>query len=166
MKRKEDKMSESINIMTDQIVVFTLDEQFYALPLPAVIRVIHAVEVTRLPKAPEIITGIINIKGQIIPVVDIRKRLELATHEIDPDNRLVIADTGKREVAILVDTVTGIRNLTSAQQVEAKETLPFAKYIKGVAKAEDGLILIYDLEQFLSLDEEKELEQALKTKNK
>ena len=90
-------MSESINIITDQIVVFTLDEQLYGLPLQAVDKVIHVVEIRHLPKAPEIITGIINIKGKIIPVVDIRKRLELATHEIDPDDRLIITDTGKRD---------------------------------------------------------------------
>jgi|SRR5664280_201805 len=162
----KDKMNESLQAKTDQIVVFTLDELLYALPLQSVVKVIHAIEIRHLPKAPEIISGIINVKGQIIPVVDIRKRLELATNETDPDDRLIIADTGKREVAILVDTVTGIRVLTPAQLAEAKETLPFAKYIKGVAKTDDGLILIYDLEQFLSLDEEKELEQAMKTKNK
>jgi purine-binding chemotaxis protein CheW len=166
MKKTDNQMSESINIMTDQIVVFTLDEQLYALPLPVVIKVIHAVEIRHLPKVPEIITGIINVKGQIIPVVDIRKRLDLATHVINPDDRLIIADTGKREIAILVDTVTGIRDLAPSQQSETKETLPFAKYIKGVAKINDELILIYDLEQFLSLDEGKELEQVLKTNNK
>jgi purine-binding chemotaxis protein CheW len=166
MKRKDYLMSESINIMTDQIVVFTLDEQFYALLIPSVIRVIHAVEVRRLPKAPEIIIGIINVKGQIIPVVDIRKRLELAPREIDLSNRLVIAYTGKREIAILVDTVTGIKDLKPVQLTETRETLPFAKHIKGVAKIDNELILIYDLEQFLSLDEEKELENALKIKNK
>jgi purine-binding chemotaxis protein CheW len=152
--------------MTDQIVVFTLDELLYALPLSTVVKVIHAIETRHLPEAPEIITGIINVKGQIIPVVDIRKRLELATHEIDPDDRLIIANTGKRHVAILVDTVTGIRDLAPGQQKQAKETLPFAEHLKGVAKIDDELILIYDLDRFLSLDEEKELEQALKTKNK
>jgi purine-binding chemotaxis protein CheW len=159
-------MNRATQTVKDQIVVFTLDEQLYGLPLPAVIRVIHAVEVRRLPKAPEIITGIINVKGQIIPVVDIRKRLELATHEIDPDNRLIIADTGKREVAILVDTVTGIRDLAPGQLKQAGETLPFAEHLKGVAKVDDELILIYDLEQFMNLEEEIVLEQALKTKNK
>ena len=159
-------MSDAIHTMTDQIVVFTLDEQPYALPLPAVVRVIHAIEIRHLPKAPEIIIGIINVKGQIIPVADIRKRFGLAAHEIDPDDRLIIADTGKREVAILVDTVTGIRDLAPGQQKQARETLPFAEYLKGVAKIDDELILIYDLDQFLSLDEEKELEQAMKTKNK
>jgi purine-binding chemotaxis protein CheW len=159
-------MNESIHTMTDQIVVFTLDELLYALPLPAVVKVIHAIEIRHLPKAPEIISGIINVKGQIIPVVDIRKRFGLAASEIDPDDRLIIADTGKRQVAILVDAVTGIKDLAPGQQKQSKETLPFAEHLRGVAKVDDELILIYDLEQFLSLDEEKELEQALKTKSK
>ena len=159
-------MSESIFTMTDQIVMFTLDELLYALPLPSVVRVIHAVEIRHLPKAPEIISGIINVKGRIIPVADIRKRFGLEAREIDLNDRLIIADTGKRHVAILVDTVTGIRDLAPGQQKQAKETLPFAEHLKGVAKVDDELILIYDLEQFLSLDEEKELDQALKTKSK
>jgi purine-binding chemotaxis protein CheW len=162
----ENKMSESIFTMTDQIVMFTLDELLYALPLPSVVRVIHAVEIRHLPKAPEIISGIINVKGRIIPVADIRKRFGLEAREIDLNDRLIIADTGKRHVAILVDTVTGIRDLAPGQQKQAKETLPFAEHLKGVAKVDDELILIYDLEQFLSLDEEKELDQALKTKSK
>ncbi len=163
---KEHNMTGNYSATTDQIVVFTLNELLYAFPLQSVVKVIHAIEIRHLPEAPEIISGIINVKGQIIPVVDIRKRLELATREIDPDDRLIIVDTGKREVAILVDTVNGIRDLTPAQKAEAKETLPFAKHIKGVAKIDNELILIYNLEQFLSLDEEKELEQVLKTKKK
>jgi len=152
--------------MTDQIVVFTLDELLYALPLPAVVKVLHAIEIRHLPEAPEIISGIINVKGQIIPVADIRKRFGLVAREIDPDDRLIIADTGKRHVAILVDTVTGIRDLAPGQQKQTRETLPFAEHLKGVAKIDDELILIYDLDRFLSLDEEMKLEEALKTKNK
>jgi len=159
-------MNDKIGTATGQILIFTLNELSYALPLPAVVKVIHAVEIRHLPKSPEIISGIINVKGQIIPVADIRKRFALATHEIDPDDRLIIAETGKRQIAILVDTVTGIRDLASWQQKKAGEALPFAEYLKGVAKIDDELILIYDLEQFLSLDEEKELEYALTTKNK
>lgn len=159
-------MNDSIQSTADQILVFTLDELSYALLLPTVLRVIHAVEVRRLPKAPEIISGIINIQGQIIPVADIRKRFGLAEREIELDDRMIIADTGKRKVALFVDTVTGIKDLATRQFVNSKESLPFAGYIRGVAKIDDELILIYDLEQFLSLDEEKELGQALKTKNK
>jgi purine-binding chemotaxis protein CheW len=149
---------------TDQIVVFTLDEQSYALSLPAVVRVIHAIEIRHLPGAPDIITGIINIKGQIIPVADIRKRFGLIAREIDTDNQMIITDTGKRVVAILVDSVTGIRDLTPGQYTEAGESLPFEEHISGVAKVEDGIVLIYDLESFLSLGEEKQLKKALKAK--
>jgi purine-binding chemotaxis protein CheW len=159
-------MSESNFTMTDQIVVFTLDELLFALPLPAVVKVIHAVEVRHLPNAPEIISGIINIQGQIIPVADIRKRFGLAERGIELNDRMIIADTGKRKVALFVDAVTGIKDLGTRQFVNSEEVLPFAEYIKGVAKVDDELILIYDLEQFLSLDEEKELEHALTTKNK
>lgn len=148
----------------EQLVVFTLDEQGYALPLETVVRVIHAVEITNLPKAPHIISGIINVKGQIIPVVDIRKRFGLTPRELIPDDQLIIADTGKRLVALLVGQVSGIQNITSRQQVDTKETMPFAEYIKGVVKIENELILIYDLEQFLNLHEEMELERALSKK--
>ena len=159
-------MSESIHTMTDQIIMFTIDELLYALPLTSVVKVIHAIEIRHLPKAPEIISGIINVKGQIIPVADIRKRFGLTEREIELEDRIIIADTGKRKVALFVDAVTGIKDLATRQFVNSKESLPFAGYIKGVAKIDDELILIYDLEQFLSLDEEKELEHALKTKNK
>jgi purine-binding chemotaxis protein CheW len=157
-------MNNLINIATDQIVVFIIDEQSYALSLNSVIKVIHAVEIRRLPRAPEVISGIINVRGHIIPVVDIRKRLGMLSREIDLNDRLIIADTGKREVAILADSVTGIIDVDPAQLDYSKKTAPFGEHIRGVVKTEDGLILIYDLAGFLSLDDEKNLDLALKNK--
>jgi purine-binding chemotaxis protein CheW len=152
--------------MADQILVFMLDDQPFALSLPGVVKVIHAVEIRHLPKAPEIISGIINVNGRIIPVADIRKRFGLAEHEIVPDDRFIIADTGKREIAILADSISGIMDLTAGPQEQIRTTLPFAEHLRGVAKIDEGLVLIYDLDRFLSLDEENELEKALKTKKK
>ena len=157
-------MSGLYHTTTNQIVVFTLDEQSYALSLPSVIKVIHSVEVRPLPKAPEIIAGIINVKGQIIPVADIRTRFGLTAHEIDLNDQFIIANTGKRDVAIVVDAVSGIRDLEPHQMDIAEKSLPFAEHIQGIAKVDDSLVLIYDLERFLSLDEEKVLEQALNLK--
>ncbi len=159
-------MKDIVQTKADQILVFTLDELAYALMLQVVVRVIHAVEVRRLPKTPEIISGIINVQGQIIAVIDIRKRFGLPERETDPDDRMIIADTGIRKVGIFVDNVTGIKDITARQFVNSKENMPFAEYIKGVAKVDDELILIYDLEEFLSIEEEKILEQALKTQKK
>jgi purine-binding chemotaxis protein CheW len=154
-------MIQPVQIATDHIVVFTLDEQSFALSLPVVIKVIHAIEIRHLPKAPEIIIGIINVNGRIIPVADIRKRFGLEVHETDLDDQIIIADTGKREVGILVNSVTGVFDLTSQQLFENEKKLSFAEHISGVAKVDSGLILIYDLDRFLSLDEEKELDKAM-----
>jgi len=145
------------------MVVFTLDDLTYALPLNQVIRVIHAVEFRKLPKAPEIVAGIINVKGEIIAVIDVRKRFGIKSREIDPDDQLIIADTGKRKVALWVDKVEGVENLNASQRVDTSEALSYAKYINGVVKVADNLILIYDLEQFLNLEEESQLEIALTT---
>jgi len=154
-------MSKQIYPDINQVVVFTLDDIFYALPLDNVIRVIHVVGITQLPKAPDIIAGIINVKGQIIPVVDIRKRFGVSSREIDPNDQFIIADTGKRQIALWVDTVSGIEKIVSPQHIDTRETLPYAEFIRGVAKIENELILIYDLEQCLNLNEDRELGQAL-----
>lgn len=148
---------------TSQILIFTLDDLAFALPLTIVKKVIHAIEIRHLPNSPDIISGIINLRGKIIPVADIRKRLGLNPHEISPDDNLIIAETGRREVAVLVDTVTGISDLSPYQITDTSEILPFTDHIKGVAKTDNGIVLIYDLNGFLSIDEERELELSIKT---
>jgi purine-binding chemotaxis protein CheW len=157
-------MENSITKEEYKILVFTLDELACALHISSVVRVIHAMEVRKLPKAPEIIKGIINVRGKIIPVVDIRKRFGHLRREIEADDRIIIADTGKRKVAFFADTVSDIEVLESRQFTSSDESLSFAEYIKGVAKVKNEMILIHDLEQFLSLDEEKALEEALNAK--
>lgn len=144
-----------------QIVVFTLDEPRCALHLSAVERVVRAVEVTPLPKAPEIVLGVINAQGQIIPVVDVRKRFRLPAREMSTDDRFIIARTSKRLVALAVDSVVGMRELANCDVVDAEQSLPFAEYIQGAAKVADNIVLIYDLDKFLSLDEERMLDAAL-----
>jgi purine-binding chemotaxis protein CheW len=146
----------------DQILIFTLDDLSYALPLHSVAKVIHSVEIRPMPEAPEFISGIINIRGRIIPVANLRRRMGLSEHEIDPDDKLIIAFSGKREMGILVDSVGGIRNLKPGQLEEAGKSLPLAEQIKGVADVDDGIVLIYDLDRFLSYDQERQLDMALK----
>lgn len=143
------------------IVVFALDEPRYALLLSFVERVVRAVEITPLPKAPEIVLGIINVQGRIIPVIDVRRRFRLPAREMELEDRFIIASTPRRPVALLVDSVAGVRELTKRQMVGVEQSLPFAEYLKGVAKLEDNLVLVQDLDQFLSLDEENALNAAL-----
>jgi len=144
-----------------KIVLFSLDEPRYALYLTVVERVVLAVEITPLPKAPDIVLGVINFQGEIIPVIDIRKRFKLPSREINLDGQFIIARTSKRLVVLVVDSVNGVYELENSQVVDAEETFPYTSYISGIAKIETNIILINDLEKFLSLDEEKVLFEAL-----
>lgn len=146
-----------------RLVRFSLDQQRYALYLSAVERVVPAAEVTPLPKAPEIVLGVLNAGGRIIPVVNIRRRFRLPEREIDLRDQLIIAHSGKRPVALVVDSVTGIAEVADEQVTAADRILPGLEQVEGVARLEDGLMLIHDLGKFLSLDEEQELGAALKT---
>ena len=157
----DNMMNENQRLDRDHIVVFALDEPRYALYLSAVERIVRAVEITPLPRAPEIVLGVINAQGRILPVLDIRKRFRLPAREMKLDDRFIIARTSRRQVALVVDSVVGVHELTEREMVSAKQALPFAQYLKGVAKVEDNLVLIHDLDQFLSLDEERVLDTAL-----
>ena len=146
----------------NQLVVFSLDEQRYALPLSNVERIVRVVEITSLPKAPEIVLGVINVRGQVIPVVNIRKRFRLPEREITLSDHLIIAQTSRRAVALLADRVGQVLEVLENDIISAKKILPAMDYVEGVVKLADGLILIHNLEKFLSLEEERALERAMK----
>ena len=149
---------------TSHIVVFILDEQRYALHLSAVERVIRAVEVTSLPKAPEVVLGIVNVEGRVIPVVNIRKRFRLPEREINSSDQFVIAHTSRRAVALMVDVVSGVVECSEQEVTAAEKIVPGMQYIEGVIKLEDGMILIHNLDKFLSIEEEKTLNNAMRQK--
>jgi purine-binding chemotaxis protein CheW len=144
----------------NQILVFTLDELQYAVNISAVERVVRAVEITSLPKVPEMILGVINVQGQIVPAVDLRTRFHLPARDMHLDDQFIIARTARRLVALVVDAVVGVRALADHELVSAAQALPCAGYIHGVAKLEDDLVLICDLDQLLSRIEERMLAEA------
>ncbi|HUW27273.1 MAG TPA: chemotaxis protein CheW [Sulfuriferula sp.] len=145
----------------DQLLVFALGDQRCALYLPVVDRVVRAVEISPLPKAPDIVLGVVNVHGEVIPVINVRKRFGLPQRDIALTDQLVITHTARRPVALVVDTVTGVVECIARQLVVAEGILPGLEYVQGVAKLKDGLILIYNLEQFLSLEEDVFLDQAM-----
>jgi len=161
-------MTESIVDMNDY-VVFTLDERFYGVRLSAVVRVLRSVEITPLPKAPPIVIGVINLGGRIIPVVNIRRRFHLPERELELSDQFIVAmalgrdshENGGRLLALAVDAVAGVRNLPAQDTTPAETILPGLEHLEGVAKTNEGLILIHDLRTFLSLKEESALGMLL-----
>lgn len=143
----------------DHLVTFTIDERLFALPLAAVERVVRAAEITPLPKAPAIVLGIVNLQGELIPVMNIRRRFRIREREIDLDDQFIIAHLPGRKVALLVDRVRDI-SPSPREVVPAESVLPDLEYVTGVSKTEDGMIFICDLSRFLSLEEEQALDGA------
>jgi len=147
---------------TNQLLVFELDNQHYALHLSIVERIVRVVEITPLPKAPEIALGVINLQGRVIPVINIRKRFHLPEREIRLSDQLIIANTSRRTVALLADEVRGVFEHSEQELITGEKILPGMVYVEGVVKLEDGLILIHDLDKFLLFEEEKLLDDAIR----
>lgn len=145
-----------------QLLVFTLENIRYALRLTAVERVVRAVDIIPLPKAPEIVLGVINFGGRVVPVLNIRARFRLPERELQVSDQLILARASGRELALVADAVGGVVERKDQQVIAAERILPALEFLEGVAKLEDGLILIHDLARFLSLEEGRELEGALR----
>jgi purine-binding chemotaxis protein CheW len=136
--------------MRSQLVVFTLDAQLYALPLSSVQRVVRMVEVTPLPNAPEIVLGVIDVHGSIIPVMSMRRRFGRPEPEASVSGQLIVADTDTRRVALVVTSVNGVIERTVEEETEAEKIVPGAQYVEGIFTLEGGIVFIHNVDRFLS----------------
>jgi len=144
-----------------QLVAFRINGQRYALPLSAVERIVRAVAVTPLPKAPAIVLGVINVAGRVLPVLNLRRRFGIPEREIGSADQFVIAHTPRRTVVLVVDEAQEVIEYAETDTSDAGGIVPQLEHIQGIVKLEDGLVLIHDLEKCLSLDEERELTSAM-----
>lgn len=149
--------------MASQYLVFNLDDQSYALHLPSVDGVARMSYITPLPNAPDIVLGIVNIHGQVVPVIDFRQRFNLPKREIVLSDRLIFAHAGLRRLVLVADAVTEVIECPEQNLTLTEHLLPGVRHVEGILKFKDGLILIHDLDKFLSLEEEKALDIALDT---
>lgn len=138
-----------------------MDAQRYALSLAVVERIVRAAEVTGLPNAPANVLGVINVAGRILPVLNLRRRFGLPEREISLSDQFLIARTKRRTVALVVDETQGVIEHSEAEIIGSAQIVPGLGQIQGVAKLLDGLVLIHDLESFLSLEEEHALGAAM-----
>ena len=148
-----------------QILVFSLDEQRYAVRSSVVERVVQAVEITPLPQAPEVVLGVVNVQGRIVPVYNFRKRLGLTERELQLSDQMIMARTSKRTVALLVDAVADLVFCADGDIVSSATVLPGSEQTGGILKHREGLIFIHDLDVFLSLSEEQCLKEAMHNEN-
>jgi purine-binding chemotaxis protein CheW len=146
---------------TREVLVFEVGGQAYGLPTADVRELVRAVAITPLPNAPAVIEGVVNVRGRVLPVLDVRTRFRLPATPLDPSDHFIVASAGPRGVILRVDRATHLA-LVDEASVQSPETLgPSGTYVAGVAKLEGGLVLIHDLTTFLSAAEAASLDEAL-----
>jgi purine-binding chemotaxis protein CheW len=144
-----------------EALLFDLAERRFALALRDVVEVVRAVAVRELPTAPTIVRGIIDLRGELLPVLDLRARCGLPSVPIGLDHNYVIALAGRRRVALHVDRALTLRELTMTSFASSANLPQDIAHLAGIAATEDGLVLIYDLADFLSQAESSQLDAAL-----
>lgn len=144
-----------------EILVFLLDGVRFGLRSGCVREVVRAVAVTRLPRAPAVVEGVIDARGRTVPVLDVRERFGLPGKEPDPADHMVLAEASGRIVAIRVDRAAELRSVEPAAIDAAERIVRGTDWVAGVARLPDGLVLIHDLATFLSQAETEALEAAL-----
>lgn len=138
---------------TAPLLIVGLGSLRLGIPLEVVERVVAAVETTPLAAAPESIMGVVNIRGEIVPVLDLRPAFRLPSRPLGVDDQFVITRHGPGPLAVVVDEAREVSEVDDARVVDAGELLPGLDSIRGVVRLDDGLLLINDPERFLKLDE-------------
>lgn len=144
-----------------QLLVFILDEKRYAIHLQSVERVVAAVEITPLPEEIDMVTGVINIHGQVIPVLNIRKRFRLSERAIDLDDNIIVVNGARRDSAFVVDAVQGVIQRSEEEISNAGGILSEMKYTEGAIKIDDDIVFVHDIDTALSREEKRRLETVL-----
>lgn len=148
-------------ITISQLLIFTLEGQRYALQLASVSRVVRAAAITPLPRAPEIVLGVLDLQGEVIPVINLRQRFRLPSREIRTSDLYLIARANALTVALVVDGVESVLEASAQAIIAPDDILSGTGFLLGVTRTADGLVLIHDLATMLFPEEEQLLAQAL-----
>ena len=147
--------------VSPELLLFELGGQRYGLPAADVRELLRAVAVTPLPHAPVLVEGVINVRGTLVPVLDIRARFHLPARPLEHTDHLIVAQAADRLVALRVDRALELTRLDPTAFERAEAVVPGVVYFAHLAKLPDGLVLVHDLNTFLSQTEADELTAAL-----
>jgi purine-binding chemotaxis protein CheW len=142
-----------------QLVTFRLDQEAYGINVMQVQEVLRVTEIAPVPGAPDYVLGIVNLRGNVVTVIDTRSRFGLPTAEMSDASRIVIIESGEEVIGILVDSVSEVVELRQSEIELAPSvgTEESSRYIQGVATRSEDLLIVVDLNKLLSEDEKAEL---------
>jgi len=145
-----------------QLVVFQLGAELYGVEISRVHEIIRLQSITRVPRAPAFVEGVINLRGKVIPVVDLRRRFGLPTADHTRASRIVVVEIGDQVVGIIVDGVSEVLRVNPSIVEPPSPVVAGidSEYLHGIAKLPERLVILLDLDRVLARDERRALEAA------
>ena len=138
-----------------QLVTFSIGSEEFGVDILKVIEIIRTMEITKVPKAPAFVEGVINLRGLVIPIIDLRRRFGLAEKAGDSDTRIIVIEINGMSVGFVVDSVSVVLRIPANTVEPAPPVVAGvdSDYISGVGKLEDRLLILLDLDKLLSADD-------------
>lgn len=151
--------NQSVNVDdTIQVIVFNLGEERYGVEISQIKEIILITQVTHIPNVPDFVEGVLNLRGQIVAIINLRKKLGKEPKKNDENTRIIVIEYGSSTIGMMVDSVSEVKYLSSKNIEEIPRFLALkddSKFLKGIGKLEDGLLTLMDLKELFS---ESELE--------
>ena len=145
---------------TIQVIVFNLGEERYGVEISQVKEIILPTQITRIPNVPDFVEGVLNLRGQIAAIINLRKRLGKEPKKNDENTRIIVIEYDNSTIGMMVDSVSEVKYLSSKNIEEIPRFLALkdeSKFLKGVGKLEDGLLTLMDLKELFSEEELNEI---------
>lgn len=145
-----------------QLVSFNVGNEEFGVDILCVQEINRMLQITKVPNAPEFVDGVINLRGKVIPVIDLRQKLGMPRKEHDKNTRIIVVEVNNKTVGFIVDAVREVLRIPS-EITEAPPDIAAgvnSEFIKSVGKLEDRLLILIDLEKILSVNEKNELSDA------
>ncbi len=145
-----------------QLVIFDLSVEAYGVDIGAVREIIRMQDITAVPRTPDFVEGVINLRGKVTPVVDLRKKLGVPVAERTEENRIVVMDIGGQDIGMVVDAVTEVLRIPgdSVEPPSSVVTGTDSDYLMGIVKLDSKLIILLNLAKVLSMQEQEELSEV------
>jgi purine-binding chemotaxis protein CheW len=154
----------------NQLVVFSLDNEHYGVKISAVESIIKLQSISSVPHAPAFVKGVTNLRGVVLPVIDLRKRFDLPAREASKDTRIVVVEVNGAMTGVIVDAVSEVLRVPG-KDIEPPPplvTTADSTFVTGIAKVGGRLIILLDLSQVLNTQEKvdlRTLQQALRSES-
>ncbi len=145
-----------------QLVTFSIGDEEFGVDILKVQEIIRTMEITKVPRAPQFVEGVINLRGKVIPIIDLRSKFGLTFREHDQHTRIIVIEINDMIVGFVVDSVSEVLRIP-ASTVEPPPPVVSgldSEYISGVGKLEDRLLILLDLNRLLSNEEQEQLSQV------